>query len=102
MEKRNVFSATSWFSVLETASGVQTAVMTLKPGAWSDEKGNEHPGSVQILLVLEGEIKAEIGDEHATLKKGDCVIVPRRASHRFGAQGDGPAITFNVYVPPAY
>ncbi|MBC5806161.1 MAG: cupin domain-containing protein [Candidatus Eremiobacter antarcticus] len=76
--------------------------MILEPGAWSGEIANEHPSSEQTLLVLEGEVVAEIGDGRDILKKGDVVIVPQRAKHRFGNEGTKAAITFNVYAPPAY
>jgi len=102
MEKHNVYKAVPWFSVLQTSGGCQTAVMSLRPGAWSGEKGNEHPDSEQILLVLEGEVTAEIGEKRTTLKKGDSVIVPRKAEHRFGNLSEEAALTFNVYTPPAY
>ena len=45
---------------------------------------------------------AEIDDEKATLRKGDAVIVPAGAKHRFTNHGGSPAVTFNVYSPPAY
>lgn len=90
------------FKVLQTSEKSQTATMTLRPGEWSGKKGNEHPESEQTLLVLEGEVIAEIGEDRTTLRKGDVVIVPRKASHRFGNQADSIARTFNVYAPPAY
>ena len=102
MDKRNIAEGRSSFSVLQTDQNSQTAVMTLEPGAWSGEKSNEHPNSEQTLLVIEGEVVAEIGDERAILKKGDVVIVPQRAKHRFGNESTKTAITFNVYAPPAY
>ncbi len=77
-------------------------MMTLAPGKSSGPKGNEHPKSEQTLLVLEGEILADIGSEKRTLRKGDIVIVPPGAEHRFVNHGGSPAITFNVYAPPAY
>lgn len=76
--------------------------MTLAPGKASGPKGNEHPDSEQVLLVLEGEVFAEIGQEKATLRQGDIVIVPRGTAHRFVNHGGPKAVTFNVYSPPAY
>ncbi len=102
MDKRNIAETQSSFSVLQTDENSQTAVMILEPGSWSGEKANEHPSSEQTLLVIEGEVVAEIGDEREVLKKGDVVIVPQRAKHRFGNESAKTAITFNVYAPPAY
>lgn len=102
MDRRNVGRAPDSFSVLQTMELVQTAVMTLQPGAWSGHKGNEHPGSEQVLLVVEGEVVAEIGSERGVLQAGDVVIVRAGQAHRFGNESEQPAVTFNVYAPPAY
>jgi mannose-6-phosphate isomerase-like protein (cupin superfamily) len=56
-----------------------------------------------VLLVLEGEVQAEVGSaRRRTLKAGDAVVVPLGTSHRFVNKGNRPALTFNVYAPPAY
>lgn len=102
MKASNIRDANSWFQVLQTSHKSQIATMTLAPGKSSGPKGNEHPRSEQTLYVIEGEILAEIGAEKATLRKGDAVIVPAGASHRFTNHSESPAITFNVYAPPAY
>ena len=102
MEKHNINNNRSYFSVLQTADRTQTAMMTLHPGEASGPKENEHPDSEQVVLVLEGRLEAEIGDDRTTLEAGDSIIIPRRVSHRLTAAGDAPAVTFNVYGPPAY
>jgi len=98
----NIAEAQDSFAVLETSDVCQTAVMTLTPGQASGEKGNEHPQSEQVLLVLEGEVVAEVGDTRSVLGRGDVVIVPRHVAHRFTNETQSQAITFNVYSPPAY
>lgn len=95
-------SATRWFEVFETTEQSQTAVMKLAPGQESGKKGNEHPDSDQVLLVLEGEVTAEIEDDRQRVRAGQCVTVPAGASHHFVNEGKVPAVTFNVYTPPAY
>lgn len=102
MKASNIRDAKSWFQVLQTSRKSQIATMTLAPGKSSGPKGNEHPKSEQTLLVVEGEILAEIGDEKRSLRKGDAVIVPPGVSHRFTNHSGSPAVTFNVYAPPAY
>jgi mannose-6-phosphate isomerase-like protein (cupin superfamily) len=102
MNVANAKNSRSFFHVLQTSRKLQTATMTLAPGQSSGPKGNEHPASEQVLLVMEGEVLAEIGDEKLTLRKGDVVIVPRRVAHRFVNRAASPAVTFNVYAPPAY
>ena len=53
-------------------------------------------------MVVEGEVYAEIGDEKATLRKGDIVTVPAGVLHRFVNHGGSDALTVNVYSPAAY
>ncbi|HLJ84228.1 MAG TPA: cupin domain-containing protein [Candidatus Eremiobacteraceae bacterium] len=102
MNTTNIEQAHAGFIVLQTLTKSQTAIMTLQPGEWSGGFGNEHPESEQTLLVFEGEVVAEIGEERTVLRRGDVVVVPRKVPHRFGNDSDSPAITFNVYAPPAY
>jgi len=98
----NVREASSSFAVMDTTDLTQTAVMTIEPGDSSGPKANEHAGSEQVLYVVEGELEAEIGDESFTMRPGDSVIVRRNVAHKFTNRGSKPALTFNVYTPPAY
>jgi mannose-6-phosphate isomerase-like protein (cupin superfamily) len=95
-------SVRKFFKVLQTSAKSQTAMMTLRPGQESGPKGNDHPKSEQVLLVVKGKVFAEIGSKTRTLEAGDAVIVPAGAKHRFSNRGRKPAVTFNVYAPPAY
>jgi mannose-6-phosphate isomerase-like protein (cupin superfamily) len=98
----NVHDAASWFQVLHTTGQSQTAVMTLKPHGESSEQMNTHDRSDQVVLVLEGEIEAEVGKVQRVLKKGDTCIIPAGTPHRLTNPGTRPAATFNVYTPPEY
>ena len=102
MEVVHTGTTRKFFKVLQTSTKSQVAMMTLKPGESSGPKGNDHPKSEQVVYVIEGELVAEIRGETRTLKAGDCVTVPLRASHRFTNRGKRPVVTFNVYAPPAY
>jgi mannose-6-phosphate isomerase-like protein (cupin superfamily) len=90
------------FKVLETQDGVQTAVMRLRSGEASGPLGNEHPMSVQTLVVLSGEVDAQVGSETFWMGAGDSVIVRRGVAHRFVGASHEDAITLNIYAPPAY
>lgn len=98
----NVHDAESWFQVLHTTEQSQSAVMTLKPHGESSEEMNTHDRSDQVVLVLEGEIEAEVGKVKRILKKGDTCIIPAGTPHRLNNPGAHPAMTFNVYTPPEY
>jgi len=102
MKLCNIRDSGEFFRVLLTSKKSQVATMTLAPGKSSGPKGNEHPKSEQVLFVVEGEVLAEIGGEKQTLRKGDVVIVPEGADHRFVNHGGSTAVTLNLYAPPAY
>jgi mannose-6-phosphate isomerase-like protein (cupin superfamily) len=98
----NVHEAKEWFEVLQTTKRTQIAVMTLSAGGHSSEEMNTHENSDQVLLVLEGELVAEVGGKKRNMRKGDACIVPAGTPHRFDNKGPGDALTFNVYSPPEY
>jgi len=52
--------------------------------------------------MLDGELTGEVGDQCPHLKKGDVIIIPAGVKHRFVNRARKPAVTFNVYSPPAY
>jgi mannose-6-phosphate isomerase-like protein (cupin superfamily) len=91
-----------FFKVLQTSKKSQTAMINLKPGQASGPKGTDHPQSEQVLLVISGEVVAEIGTKTCTLKAGDAAVVPAGVKHRFSNKSRRRAVTFNVYAPPAY
>ena len=90
------------FHLLETTGRTQTATMTLQPGEASSDQPETHPHSDQVVLVLRGEIHAEVGDERELLHPYDSVIVPASMPHRFVNEGREPAFAFTIYGPPAY
>jgi mannose-6-phosphate isomerase-like protein (cupin superfamily) len=98
----SLHSANDWFEVLQTTERSQTAIMNLDPGAASGDELDEHDESDQVLLVLEGEVMAEVGEESARLREGDVVIIPAGIRHRFKNNRPSTARTFSVYAPPAY
>jgi mannose-6-phosphate isomerase-like protein (cupin superfamily) len=98
----NVQHAAEWFEVLQTTDRSQTAVMNLEPGQASGDECESHPKSDQVLIVLDGEVFAEVGDERARMCKGDVVVIPAGVNHRFENEGGAIARTLSVYAPPAY
>jgi mannose-6-phosphate isomerase-like protein (cupin superfamily) len=102
MNIRSIGEAKEWFQVLQTGERSQTAMMTLHPGGATGKKAEAHKSSDQVLLMLGGELSGEVGDDRAQLKKGDVILISAGVKHRFVNRGDTPAVTFNVYSPPAY
>jgi mannose-6-phosphate isomerase-like protein (cupin superfamily) len=101
MELANIRQPKEWFEVLQTSDRSQTAMMTLEPGKSSGTKEG-HKNSDQVLLLLEGELAGEIGEERTVLKQGDVLLIPAGMKHKFTNRADKPAVTFNVYAPPEY
>ena len=102
MNVTNIEKAKDWFEVLQTSERSQTAMMTLASDQSSGKKADAHEKSDQVLLTLEGELNGEVADEWWTLKKGDVIMIPAGAKHRFTNRTQKRAMTFNVYSPPAY
>jgi mannose-6-phosphate isomerase-like protein (cupin superfamily) len=101
-KRANLYRANEWFKVLQTSRRSQTAAMTLGVGRATGETAEAHEKSEQVLLLIEGELAAEIGGQRSRMKAGDIVVIPPGVKHRFTNRGDRPVITFNVYSPPEY
>ena len=102
MNVTNIGRATEWFQVLQTTERSQTAMMTLEPGAATGEKAEAHEKSDQVMLILDGELIGDVGEERPRLTKGDVILIEAGTKHRFANASNKPARTFNVYSPPAY
>ena len=102
MNVTNISEAKGWFEVLQTGERSQTAMMTLAPGDATGDKAEAHEKSDQVLLILGGELTGEVGDQRPHLKKGDVIVIPAGVKHPFVSRAKKPAVTFNVYSPPAY
>ena len=102
MDVKNIRDAKEWFSVLQTSKKAQTAVMALKPGQSSGDEAEAHEDSEQVLIVLEGEVFAEVEDKTKTLKKWDLILIPAGTKHKFTNKSKAEVITFNTYSPPEY
>lgn len=102
MNIANIHESSEEFHLLETTGRTQTGTMRLAPGAATSEKAETHPHSDQVVLVLEGALMAEIGDERGTITRGQSVVIPAAVPHRFINEGGERAFAFTVYGPPAY
>lgn len=102
MNITNIRETPGQFQLLETTGRTQTATMKLAPGATTSDEMEEHPHSDQVVLILEGEVTAEIGGERTTLRREQCVIIPAAVKHRFTNEGRTDVFAFTVYGPPAY
>jgi len=90
------------FAVLARTRSSQAAMMTLAPGATSQEgSANEHAWAEQWLYVVSGTGTARVGRRTVQLRAGSLLLIEKREPHEIRA-GRARLVTFNVYVPPAY
>lgn len=60
--------------------------------------GEAHPrGTSEVLLVLDGELRLQVGDEHRALAAGDAVVFEARVPHRY-ANEDVASVRFIMVV----
>jgi mannose-6-phosphate isomerase-like protein (cupin superfamily) len=102
VKRRNIYRVSEWFKVLQTTPRTQTAVMKLGQGQATGGEPEAHEKSDQVILLIAGELSAQIDGKRCRMKPGDVLIIPPRVKHRFTNSGEEPAITFNVYSPPEY
>jgi mannose-6-phosphate isomerase-like protein (cupin superfamily) len=102
MNINDIHESSEDFHILETTGRTQTATITLKSGEATSDDLNSHPHSDQTVVVLNGQLEAEVGEEHATLHSGQSLIIPAGVKHRLRNSGEEPAFAFSVYSPPAY
>ncbi|MDB6120324.1 MAG: cupin protein [Verrucomicrobiaceae bacterium] len=76
--------------------------MILQPGKATGDEPEAHAGSEQILLLVDGELSAEVEGEKVLLKRGDVIVISPGKDHRFINESNKEAVTFNVYCPPEY
>jgi mannose-6-phosphate isomerase-like protein (cupin superfamily) len=96
------------FNLLASTRELQAAMMTLRPGATSDdEPSNEHSGSEQWLFVISGSGEAKIGKRRGQLRRiklesGSLLIIEKGELHQIVNSGKRSLRTINFYAPPAY
>ena len=85
---------------IATAERSQVVVMTIPPGG---EIGEEvHDGIDQLLLFVEGEAEALVGDERRRVGPDELVLVPGGTRHNFVNTGEFPLRLVTIYAPPEH
>jgi mannose-6-phosphate isomerase-like protein (cupin superfamily) len=83
-----------------TTERSQVVVMTIPPGG---EIGEEvHERIDQLLLFVEGEAEAIVGDERRRVGPDELVLVPGGTRHNFVNIGEFPLRLVTVYTPPEH
>lgn len=85
-------------TVLHTTGHVQVVAMTLQPG---EEIGSEvHDHNDQVLVFVEGVIRADVAGKTSDITAGALVVVPAGTEHNFTNVGHLPARLYTIYGPP--
>jgi mannose-6-phosphate isomerase-like protein (cupin superfamily) len=87
MQKLNLFETARLFC----------DVYCLEPG--QSQKPHRHEGSDKVYAVLEGEVRASVGEESALLGAGDAVLAPGGVDHALENFGPGRAAVL-VFMAP--
>lgn len=59
-----------------------------------------HPGIEQVCYLISGTARAQVQDEWADMKPGDCCYFPPDIPHVFTVTSDEPARLLVIYTPP--
>lgn len=73
----------------------------LEPGAAACEKPLTHPGE-ECMLVLQGKMKIEIGEEEYYLEKGDSIYYFAMIPHRVVSVGKEDLVWISCMTPPTF
>lgn len=91
---------TEFREVVHTGDKMQIVLMAIPEGG---EIGAEtHEGHDQVLVFVEGEGRATIGDTETRVKAGDLSFVPASTYHNFVNTGPGMLKLYTAYAPPEH
>lgn len=78
----------------------QLVIMSLAIG---EEIGAEtHAATDQIIVVVEGDGEAHVGDERFGIEEDDLVCIPAGVKHNIKNIGDEELKLYTVYAPPEH
>ena len=86
--------------VVMTGDKMQVVLMAIPAGG--EIGGETHEGHDQVLIFVEGEGKAKIGEAETTVKEGDLSFVPSGKFHNFVNTGDTMLKLYTMYAPPEH
>lgn len=86
------------FPIAGKAQGVSVSatLSVLQPGAGAPL--HFHENCDEILVVLEGGLNLQIGDEHMVVSANSCIAIPAKTPHAFFGAGPGET-KFLAYLP---
>jgi len=86
--------------VLMTGDKMQVVLMAIPEGG--DIGAETHDGHDQVLIFVEGQGTAKIGDTETGIQAGDLSFVPSGEFHNFVNTGSGMLKLYTMYAPPEH
>lgn len=94
------FGTTKWFITQPPLEHVEVYVAELEPEGSTGPAQYHHGDSEEVLLVLHGTVRLELGEEVFTLGEGDSIEYRSSTPHRVANAGEGRAELVWVNSPP--
>jgi transcriptional regulator with XRE-family HTH domain len=81
---------------------LEVVVARFEPGGSTGDEPYVHGESEELLVVVEGRVHVQVGDEEYEVAAGDSVHYESSTPHRVANLGDEPAEVLFVISPPSY
>jgi transcriptional regulator with XRE-family HTH domain len=81
---------------------LEVVVARFEPGGSTGDEPYTHGDSEELLVVVEGRVHVQLGDEIYEAGAGDSVHYQSSTPHRVANAGAGPAEVLFVISPPSY
>src|SRR3954464_12317148 len=81
---------------------LEVVVARFEPGGSTGDEPYTHGDSEELLVVVEGRVEVQLGDDLYEAAEGDSVHYQSSTPHRVANAGDEPAEVLFVISPPSY
>jgi transcriptional regulator with XRE-family HTH domain len=81
---------------------LEVVVARFEPGGSTGDEPYTHGDSEELLVVVQGRVHVQLGDEVYDVAEGDSVHYESSTPHRVANVGDEPAEVLFVISPPSY
>lgn len=77
-------------------------IVRIPPGYTNQAVPFDHPVADESMLVMEGQLHVQLGDEGFLLDTGDCITFVTDKAHWFRNPGDIEAVIYCSMTPPVF
>lgn len=91
---------TKWFLTDPPFGHVEMYAVDIEPGGSTGPAPYRHGDSEEVILVVRGSVRVELGDEVHELATGDSIVFASSTPHRVANAADAPAELVWVNSPP--